>query len=97
MKISTTQLKKLIRQSIKEQVDYKDNLPGELVEHTTKVDDFINYIDKKAQELYDEGQELIKADMDILSSGEAEYSDLKIRNKFARSVGLLHRILRVLG
>ena len=93
MKISTTQLKKLIRQSIKEQIDYKDILPGadgEFYKYASKVDDFINDTMEKAQDLYDEGQELVKAD--ILGGHDSSVKAAERNRYIQRRVGMLHRI-----
>lgn len=93
MKITKEQLKSQIRELVKEQLAYKDVLPGadgEFVKYAQKVDDLFEEFMDKAQKLKDEGAELMKAD--ILGGHDSSVKAAE-RNRYINArVGFLNKL-----
>lgn len=80
MKISKSQLKEMVKEAVtktlKEKFDFTNDLvPDDVADYSRKVDKFLKDTIKKAKDLHDEGEEMMRAN--ILSSYEVQE-----RNRF---------------
>ncbi len=85
MRVTKNKLKEMIRTAVKEKLNEdfnfsNDLVPDDIKKYATKVDEFLKDTIKKARELHDEGEEMMRAN--ILSSYEVQE-----RNRF-----LLYRV-----
>ena len=98
MKITKEQLKTQIRKLVKEQLAYKDIVPGadgEFVKYAQKVDDLFEEFMDKAQKLHEEGTELMRAD--ILGGHDSSVKAAE-RNRYINArVGFLNKLKVSLG
>lgn len=75
MKITKGQLKEMVKRAVKEKLnenfDYSNDLvPDDIKKYATDVDKFLKDAIKKASELHDEGEEMMRAN--VLSSYEVQ-------------------------
>jgi hypothetical protein len=97
-KINKEQLLSIVKNTIKEQLELRDLLPGgdgkELEEYVSKVDNFIKETVEKMQELHDEGQDIIQTD---ILGGRDSSAKVGERNRLIMArVGILDKMKKQL-
>ena len=102
MKISKEQLKQLVTEAIKAElqeqaIEYKDVIPGadgEFYKYAQKVDKFLNDTIEEAAKLHEEGQELVQ--LDILGGHDSSVKAAERNRYITERVGLMHKLKGIL-